>query len=179
MENVSREESCTGLTIVAPRGMRSCGECSACCLTHEVDSEDLYKVAGVWREHCTKGQGCSIYSTRPENCKSFACEWLKGAGEDAHRPDRTGVVLDFVKVEGNLPDGLLQIFEVSEGALTSSFAKQAARQALMVGVVVLHAHLSGSRIIFVPANQPSIMEMLEQSGDRELFEIGSLDELET
>jgi hypothetical protein len=54
---------------------RSCGRCSACCkLLHVIE---LDKPANKWCEHCRPGAGgCSIYETRPQICRSFACGWL-------------------------------------------------------------------------------------------------------
>jgi hypothetical protein len=72
--------------------MKTCDTCSACCFTHGVDG---IKAKG---EACKYlANGCSIYSTRPEQCKSFYCLWmLDGDGffRLAHRPDRLGIVLD-------------------------------------------------------------------------------------
>jgi hypothetical protein len=57
---------------------RSCGRCSLCCrLLHVIE---LNKPAGRWCEHCRPGKGgCSIYDTRPQICRTYACGWLMSA----------------------------------------------------------------------------------------------------
>lgn len=54
---------------------RSCGKCSMCCkLLYIIE---MNKPANKWCEHCKPGfGGCSIYETRPQICRSFACGWL-------------------------------------------------------------------------------------------------------
>lgn len=54
---------------------RSCGKCSLCCkLLHVVE---LQKPANKWCKHCRPGYGgCSIYETRPQICRGYACGWL-------------------------------------------------------------------------------------------------------
>ena len=98
-------------------------------------------------------------------------------GEDSDRPDRVKVVLDFVKPPG-FPDGILQIFELTEGVLPSSrYARASARAAMRVNAVAAFVYLLGRRVLFVPPNQPLIRAALEQAEDRDSFEFGSLDEI--
>lgn len=35
-----------------------------------------------------------MYEKRPPGCVEFACQYLKGVGEDTERPDKVGFVLD-------------------------------------------------------------------------------------
>ena len=46
-----------------------------CCkLLHVIELE---KPANKWCEHCRPGcGGCTIYETRPQICRSYACGWL-------------------------------------------------------------------------------------------------------
>ena len=135
----------------APAGSRNCGSCTACCKTHEIESPEFSKPPGKWCVHCDIGRGCRIYGQRPDDCKQFVCEWLKGAGGDELRPDRAKLVLDFVKLTNGLPGGCLQIWEVSEGALTHSQVERATHEALGGGVWVLHISLGcRSKKLFVP-----------------------------
>jgi Fe-S-cluster containining protein len=54
---------------------RTCGDCSLCCKLAQV--EVLDKPAGVWCRHCAPGRGgCTIYETRPETCRNWACSWI-------------------------------------------------------------------------------------------------------
>jgi hypothetical protein len=54
---------------------RTCGDCSLCCKLARVD--ELDKPAGVWCRHCAPGRGgCTIYETRPNVCRNWACSWI-------------------------------------------------------------------------------------------------------
>lgn len=71
---------------------RSCGECSACCFTHEIEA--LKKPTRTACQHMCNEGGCAIYDSKPEECTRFECAWLEGlAGEDSHRPDQNGLVV--------------------------------------------------------------------------------------
>ncbi len=54
--------------------MRECGGCNLCCKVIAVDA--LEKPAGVWCKHALPGQGCTIYGSHPDECKTFMCGWL-------------------------------------------------------------------------------------------------------
>lgn len=71
---------------------RTCGECSACCTTHQVS--EVNKPVGVTCLHCADGGGCKIYSTRPEPRRVYQCLWLRGALLEDHRPDKSGIVCE-------------------------------------------------------------------------------------
>ncbi len=77
---------------------------------------------------------------------------MKGSGGDEHRPDKTKIVLDFVKTEDRPESGILQILEVVEGALKRGLAKEVSLEALRHGIVVLYVHLSGRKQVFLPTN---------------------------
>lgn len=53
---------------------RACGACSLCCKVLSIS--ELQKPQGVWCKHCSAGQGCRIYSDRPDECRSFYCGYL-------------------------------------------------------------------------------------------------------
>lgn len=130
---------------------RICGTCTACCKALEV--VELGKPVGKWCQHCSIGKGCKIYSEKPSACSEFRCEWLKGFGGSQDRPDRTKVIPDYIKPLEGLPGGILQMWEVSEDSLTSSYAKRMTLLVLQNGVWVSHIPLHGCRKIFVPKNQ--------------------------
>lgn len=77
---------------------RVCGPCSACCraiAVHELEKE-AWQACGHLR-----ADACGIYARRPESCRSFSCQWLRGLLEadgiidDDLRPDVCGVIFDF------------------------------------------------------------------------------------
>ena len=160
------------------RGSRVCGDCSACCKTLSVNSAVLKKPAGKWCQHWEKNTRCSIYADRPRPCRLFVCEWMKGVREECHRPDRTKVVLDFVKHSQGPPEGILQMWEVAEGSLTHPYAKYIAREVLSSGILVFHLYLSQRKKLFIPVSRMSLLQNLREVMKRERVELGSLRELE-
>jgi len=69
---------------------RQCGECTACCTVYPVKA--LNKKPGVTCEHVCE-TGCAIYSTHPQECRTFECLWRGNhLGADEHRPDKIGVI---------------------------------------------------------------------------------------
>jgi Fe-S-cluster containining protein len=75
---------------------RSCGPCSLCCTLLRVD--ELNKRAGHDCVHQRGEQGCGIYETRPQICRSYMCLWRQGGLEDDERPDLTGGIVDLETV---------------------------------------------------------------------------------
>ena len=54
---------------------RRCGECSLCCKLLRIEA--FNKPVGTWCAHCAPGRGgCTIYETRPTECREFFCAWL-------------------------------------------------------------------------------------------------------
>ena len=73
---------------------RTCGECTLCCKALAVT--ELQKPQAVWCIHCRIGSGCSIYSERPESCRSFSCLYLQSPDiPEEMRPDRLRAVVSF------------------------------------------------------------------------------------
>lgn len=67
---------------------RKCGACSLCCVLPAIPQ--LGKPANVPCVHLTPS-GCGIYETRPQGCRDFKCEWLRGGvGDQTSRPDHVG-----------------------------------------------------------------------------------------
>ena len=131
---------------------RTCGGCTACCLTHEI--YEIKKPAGKLCPHCKPNVACKIYRRRPKGCVDFYCEWRKGVGDESHRPDRLGAVLDFC-TQG--PPGkillfkkILQIWEARAGALDTPVIWEATWVALDSRIVVYHIYLSGKKVSFLP-----------------------------
>jgi hypothetical protein len=53
---------------------RTCGACSLCCKVYSI--AELNKPAGQWCPHLARGPGCTIYKSRPQDCRQFFCAWL-------------------------------------------------------------------------------------------------------
>jgi hypothetical protein len=61
----------------------------------------LDKPGGVWCRHCRPGWGCTIYETRPEECRTFGCMWLTHPNfPEELRPERSKLVF-VLEAEGN------------------------------------------------------------------------------
>jgi len=103
---------------------RECGPCSACCYVigvHELEKGTYETCANVCEA------GCGIYAERPGSCRTFECQWLRGALEvdgsidTAMRPDACGVIFDYQ------PDTafgeLFTAWEVEPGASASGHAR--------------------------------------------------------
>jgi hypothetical protein len=55
--------------------LKQCGDCSLCCKLLGIAALD--KPQGQWCSHCAAPKGCTIYDTRPQECRDFACLWLE------------------------------------------------------------------------------------------------------
>jgi len=78
---------------------RSCGDCSLCCKLLRIDV--LNKPVGKWCTHCAPGRGgCTIYQSRPAQCRDFHCLWLTSPMLGPEwRPNKCKM---FLRMEGNL-----------------------------------------------------------------------------
>jgi len=142
---------------------RTCGTCTECCKTHPVD--ELKKRAGKWCQFRVKGQGCRIYAQRPGGCITFDCQWLKGHGEESDRPDRTGIVIDFLTFEsiGNT----MVLCEGVHGAFASEYGEALAAHYISLELPVLQRHLSGKEVLLVPqALQIPLHKLKELASDK-------------
>jgi hypothetical protein len=58
--------------------------------------DELQKPGGVYCSHCAIGQGCKIYSERPDSCRNFLCGWILNPHMGPElKPDRCHVVLSW------------------------------------------------------------------------------------
>ena len=73
---------------------RDCGSCNACCVALTIDDPELQKPQGYRCKNAKPDNGCAIYPTRPDTCRTFNCGWrlLKWVREPL-RPDRSGVLI--------------------------------------------------------------------------------------
>ncbi len=76
----------------------ACGSCTMCCKLMGIKAID--KPKNKTCSNCIAGVGCSIYSDRPQECKSFRCIWLQtqelGPARrmtEAMRPDKSKIIL--------------------------------------------------------------------------------------
>jgi hypothetical protein len=69
---------------------RKCGECRECCIAMDVKA--MNSVAG---KPCEKlcAKGCSIYDSRPTECRTFTCAWLDGIIPLWMKPSKIHAVL--------------------------------------------------------------------------------------
>ena len=69
--------------------IRSCESCTECCTLLQIPT--LQKPA---RQKCSNicKEGCSIYSSRPAECRTFQCFWSEGYLSEAARPDKSGIM---------------------------------------------------------------------------------------
>jgi hypothetical protein len=79
---------------------RQCGKCSLCCKLLQV--VELQKPSNKWCKHCRPGFGaCTIYETRPEICRGYACGWLMSAQvTDEWFPLHCHMILSLGKFDG-------------------------------------------------------------------------------
>ena len=80
---------------------RSCDSCALCCKL--VGIMELNKPQAQWCPHCVNHSRCGIYETRPDECRTFHCEWLvKSDVGDVWRPTQSKMVLVMVDDGGRL-----------------------------------------------------------------------------
>lgn len=69
---------------------RQCDGCTLCCTLTRVP--ELNKPEGVTCQFACKG--CTIYQSRPQSCRDFACAWLQGDMPEWMKPDKTHVMVE-------------------------------------------------------------------------------------
>lgn len=74
---------------------RACNGCTLCCKVMRADQ--LQKPAWQWCPHCVIGTGCGIHETRPGDCRSYLCEYLKNAGvPDEWYPKTSHIIIEML-----------------------------------------------------------------------------------
>ncbi|MCR4278156.1 MAG: hypothetical protein NUV85_04075 [Candidatus Berkelbacteria bacterium] len=137
---------------------RTCGSCTACCKTHEV--VELHKRAGKWCQFRVKEHGCRIYEKRPRGCVEFKCQWLKGHGEESDRPDRTGIVIDFLPLKSI--GKMMVLYEGTIGAFGSEYGKALAAHYVSLGYPVLQKYQSSKEVLLIPRTLQTPLEKLKE-----------------
>jgi hypothetical protein len=78
--------------MTAASSNKTCGDCTLCCKVMAI--EELAKPLSSWCRHCQPGRGCSIYSDRPAECRTFSCLWLVNDQLDQRwKPSKSKLVL--------------------------------------------------------------------------------------
>jgi len=71
---------------------RQCGTCTLCCKVMGIGALD--KPSGQWCPHCLPGKGCGIYDERPEECRTFSCDWLRNEALGPEwKPEKSKIVM--------------------------------------------------------------------------------------
>lgn len=144
--------------------MRKCGACTLCCTLPAIP--ELDKPAGVPCRHLT-AKGCGIYDSpeRPELCRSFACNWLKGAVDEHARPDIVGAFTTPM-ADGDGLGGRGGMMVHAEDRRFERFGamRRIMREVVDAGGEVLIATVTGRRII---TNNPAVHEIARERGVRD------------
>lgn len=76
---------------------RDCGECMVCCEHLSISSPNFHKPADVLCSNCIINQGCQIYETRPNVCRTWHCLWRRvEAIPQELRPDQSGIIFSLI-----------------------------------------------------------------------------------
>lgn len=88
--------------VVKPQ--RACDGCTVCCTLPDIPEVDSPPYVPCRHQgEC----GCGIYAERPQVCRDFSCEWLRGNAPEWMKPDVCGVM------PGHTADhGAMQLWEV-------------------------------------------------------------------
>ena len=131
---------------------RSCGSCVECCNTLAIPTLQKPKCTAcphLKRPKKRKRGGCGIYHKRPDECRSFQCEWTAGHLDRNRRPDKSGIMAYWV--DSQFGESLL-IPETRAGALDKS--TEALEEALALahgqGKAALLATLDGQGTAILP-----------------------------
>lgn len=126
---------------------RPCGECSACCTTLEVPAAQT-KV-GETCQHVAPGCGCSIYASRPKDCREYACAWKLGLGSQEQRPDKVGFTMTAARPGLGLHPAWL-VHELWKGAASTPEAQAFLQQVANPHVVVVMRDARAINQVFFP-----------------------------
>jgi len=124
---------------------RKCGPCTACCTALGV--EELNKPRGVICKHICNG--CAIYATRPESCRTYYCAWRVGFGLPEDRPDKIGVVCTYVTSK-SVGRRVLEILELWEGAADEPRPSALIKQAAATQIVFIQGNKTRKPFTIIP-----------------------------
>ena len=73
---------------------RACGSCNVCCIALTINEPGLQKPQGYRCRNAAPDNGCTVYETRPQTCRTFFCGWrMLPWVREPLRPDRSGVLV--------------------------------------------------------------------------------------
>lgn len=115
--------------------MRTCGECTACCIALAVQELDKPRYQSC-SHLCDKG--CATYDDRPGSCRDYQCLWFQGFLGEEDRPDKLGVIFTVTgdpdhPEKGNVP----MLVECVDGALDQPRVRTAIGQFIQQKPVVI------------------------------------------
>lgn len=111
---------------------RRCGDCTACCTVMGVKSIEKSEHTPCVKLTVVNGSPgdtrkcCSIYSTRPDDCRDFSCLWLQDDGRvlrNMERPDQVGLMFDVTQEDAKIGKALVAR-AVRKGAFQEPAAKK-------------------------------------------------------
>jgi len=152
-----------------PVAGRACGGCTLCCKVLGITA--LNKPQGKWCTHCKPGNGCGIYQDRPDECRTFLCNWLVDERLGAEwKPDRSRLVVTNTKdmIEVRCDPGYPAAWRKEPYYSQIRAWAQAARQ--QQGIVLIF--VGDSRTLIAPEGEFPLGRIrvedlvLEFSGDR-------------
>ena len=139
---------------------RRCGPCQACCTA--------YGVKETRKPYDTRCQfqcpsGCSIYEYRPDTCRTFACAWRVGLGDDTDRPDLSGFMVTLEMPDGAGGPVYVDVLELRPGVFESAaldrvmtlVAATAPLAEGLLGGVRLYPHGLRQHCAWDPENNPA------------------------
>lgn len=135
---------------------RECGACTACCTVLAVPS--IGKPEHARCPNISPRQGCAVYETRPDGCRSYRCLWRAGVvGSQLDRPDRVGFIIDGHFEDPDVGDPVngvpvVMVRESKFGALETAQSLKALQRfaTAVVCLVVRWGHPAHQFTIFAP-----------------------------
>ena len=127
--------------------IRACEACSVCCEILEIPTLKKPKKT-LCSNVCSTG-GCSIYDTRPEECRTFQCLWSEGFTGPGQRPDKSGIMAYYVDTQYGRT---LLILEVKQKAFVrrSSLKEKLIKIAEKRNTAVFVSNYEGETIAMIP-----------------------------
>lgn len=124
--------------------MRTCGECTACCVALAVQELDKPRYRPCLN---LDDRGCGNYVHRPGSCRDYQCLWLQGFLDENDRPDKLGVIFTVTSdptrpEEGNLP----MLVECVKGTLDQPRVRTAIVQFIRQKPLVIMTE-AGTRVL--------------------------------
>ncbi|MEA5097510.1 MAG: hypothetical protein VB032_03120 [Burkholderiaceae bacterium] len=123
-----------------------------------ISTAGLIKRAETLCDHCVVNQGCTIYATRPDVCRTWHCLWRRDAAmPDELRPDRSRMIFSLI-----VEDEAFALFETahitciamkSRTDFDAPLVKQTIERYIGEGILpVWHSHGGGKTMTYPGAD---------------------------